>query len=169
MEPTTEDQSEKWVAYGWNNCRQAPETWKQLVIVCEGDIWSSSKPKSQIFSIKDNAPSYDEAHKRDGWSALLPLWRKKSNIQHQGFCNHHGVKLRASLKYYIANSNRYTKFKKTYFPNDSKLKVDNVRSIFMLAQNISDKDPIKLANLYFREAILLTKEPNTFIDMDHVS
>ena len=73
------------------------------------------------------------------------------------------------LKYYFANSNRDTKFKKTYFPNDSKLKVDNVRSIFMLAQNISDKDPIKLANLYFREAILLTKEPNTFIDMDHVS
>ena len=46
--------------------------------------------------------------------------------------------------------------------------MDNVRSIFISTQNISDKDLFKLANLYFLEAVLQTKEPNTFINMDHI-
>ena len=73
------------------------------------------------------------------------------------------------LKYYVSYSNRETTFKNTYFPKDSKLKVDNIIYVFMLVQNISHEDLVKLANLYFLEVVNLINESITFIDMDHVS
>ena len=60
------------------------------------------------------------------------------------------------------------KFKKTYFPDDSKLKVDNIRSVFTSAENIPDEDLVKLANLYFLEDVLLPRESYAQIDMEHV-
>ena len=35
-------------------------------------------------------------------------------------------------------------------------------------QHATDEDLVKLANLYFLEAVLLQKDPNSYVNMDHV-
>ena len=61
------------------------------------------------------------------------------------------------------------KFKKTYFSIDSKLKIENIKSVFTSTQNIPNEDLVKLVNLCFLEAVLLPRESSALINMEYVS
>ena len=59
--------------------------------------------------------------------------------------------------------------KSKFFPEDNKVRTENIKSVFANKTTIAtDEEMVKLASLYFLEAILLALDMNKYIDMDHL-